>query len=82
MCGTFGNFGLLLFSLLIGGLMAHVGYTPFFISLAVLDLVAAALLWIWYERKQHDSKPYPDRFQSRSFHRAGGRRLLHRHLDL
>jgi ACS family hexuronate transporter-like MFS transporter len=34
MCGTFGNFGLLLFSLLIGGLMAHVGYTPFFISLA------------------------------------------------
>jgi ACS family hexuronate transporter-like MFS transporter len=46
MCGTFGNFGLLLFSLLIGGLMATVGYTPFFISLAVLDLVAAALLWI------------------------------------
>ncbi|WP_395406365.1 MFS transporter [Pseudoduganella sp. UC29_106] len=46
MCGTFGNFGLLLFSLLIGGLMATVGYTPFFVSLAVLDLVAAALLWI------------------------------------
>jgi ACS family hexuronate transporter-like MFS transporter len=45
MCGTFGNFGLLLFSLLIGGLMASVGYTPFFVSLAVLDLVAAVLLW-------------------------------------
>lgn len=46
MCGTFGNLGLLIFSLLIGGLMASVGYTPFFVSLAVLDLVAAALLWI------------------------------------
>lgn len=45
MCGTFGNFGLLLFSLLIGGLMASVGYTPFFVSLAVLDLIAAVLLW-------------------------------------
>jgi MFS transporter, ACS family, hexuronate transporter len=45
MCGTFGNLGLLLFSLLIGGLMASVGYTPFFVSLAVLDLVAAVLLW-------------------------------------
>jgi ACS family hexuronate transporter-like MFS transporter len=46
MCGTFGNLGLLIFSLLIGGLMNSVGYTPFFVSLAVLDLVAAALLWI------------------------------------
>ena len=45
MCGTFGNFGLLIFSLLIGGLMATVGYTPFFVSLAVLDLLAAMLLW-------------------------------------
>jgi ACS family hexuronate transporter-like MFS transporter len=45
MCGTFGNFGLLIFSLLIGGLMATVGYTPFFVSLAVLDLLAAVLLW-------------------------------------
>ncbi|CAN7377583.1 MFS transporter [Pseudoduganella sp. LjRoot289] len=45
MCGTFGNLGLLIFSLLIGGLMARVGYTPFFVSLAVLDLLAAALLW-------------------------------------
>ena len=45
MCCTFGNLGLLIFSLLIGGLMASVGYTPFFVSLAVLDLVAAVLLW-------------------------------------
>ncbi len=45
MCGTFGNLGLLIFSLLIGGLMSSVGYTPFFVTLAVLDLLAAVLLW-------------------------------------
>lgn len=52
MCGTFGNFGLLLFSLLIGGLMATVGYTPFFVSLAVLDLLAALLLWVLVREPQ------------------------------
>jgi ACS family hexuronate transporter-like MFS transporter len=51
MCGTFGNFGLLIFSLMIGGLMATVGYTPFFVSLAVLDLVAALLLWTLVREK-------------------------------
>jgi MFS transporter, ACS family, hexuronate transporter len=45
MAGTFGNAGLLIFSLLIGGLVATLGYTPFFIGLAVLDLMGAALLW-------------------------------------
>jgi len=46
LCGSFGNFGLLLFSLAIGSLIATVGYTPFFISLALLDLLGAALLWM------------------------------------
>ena len=45
MAGTFGNAGLLIFSLLIGGLVATIGYTPFFVGLAVLDLAGAALLW-------------------------------------
>src|SRR5262245_19950587 len=45
MAGTFGNLGLLIFSLLIGGLVGTIGYTPFFVGLAVLDLVGAALLW-------------------------------------
>jgi ACS family hexuronate transporter-like MFS transporter len=45
MAGTFGNGGLLIFSLLIGGLVTTVGYTPFFVGLAVLDLAGAALLW-------------------------------------
>jgi ACS family hexuronate transporter-like MFS transporter len=45
MAGTCGNAGLLLFSLLMGALVTTVGYTPFFIGLAVLDLVGAAVLW-------------------------------------
>lgn len=45
MAGTCGNAGLLLFSLMIGGLVAAVGYTPFFVGLGVLDLVGAAMLW-------------------------------------
>jgi len=72
MCGTFGNLGLLIFSLLIGGLLASVGYTPFFVSLAVLDLLAALLLWCLVREpaslvsphEQHDSEPHPARLQS------------------
>jgi len=45
MAGTCGNAGLLGFSLLIGGLVTTIGYSPFFIGLAVLDLVGAVLLW-------------------------------------
>jgi MFS transporter, ACS family, hexuronate transporter len=45
MAGTFGNLGLLIFSLLIGRLVSTIGYTPFFVGLAVLDLIGAALLW-------------------------------------
>jgi len=45
MAGTFGNAGLLIFSLLIGALVAKIGYTPFFICLGLLDLAGAAVLW-------------------------------------
>jgi MFS transporter, ACS family, aldohexuronate transporter len=45
MAGTCGNAGLLLFSLMIGGLVATIGYTPFFVGLGLLDLVGAAVLW-------------------------------------
>lgn len=45
MAGTCGNLGVLVFSLLIGGLVASVGYDPFFVALGVLDLVGAVLLW-------------------------------------
>jgi ACS family hexuronate transporter-like MFS transporter len=45
MAGTCANLAILISSLLIGGLVATVGYTPFFISLAVMDLLAAAVAW-------------------------------------
>jgi ACS family hexuronate transporter-like MFS transporter len=45
MAGTFGNAGLLIFSLLIGALVLKIGYAPFFICLGLLDLVGALTLW-------------------------------------
>jgi len=45
MAGTCANASILIFSLLMGSLVASIGYTPFFIALGLLDLVAAALLW-------------------------------------
>jgi ACS family hexuronate transporter-like MFS transporter len=45
LAGTLGNAGVLIFSLLIGGLVARVGYGPFFVGLAVLDFIGALVLW-------------------------------------
>jgi ACS family hexuronate transporter-like MFS transporter len=45
MAGTMGNLGLTLFNLAIGVLVATAGYSKFFIALAVLDLIGAAVLW-------------------------------------
>jgi MFS transporter, ACS family, hexuronate transporter len=45
MAGTCGNAGVLVFSLLMGTLVTTVGYTPFFVGLAVLDLIGALILW-------------------------------------
>jgi ACS family hexuronate transporter-like MFS transporter len=45
MAGTCGNGGVLVFSLIIGALVAAIGYTPFFICLGVLDLIGAVILW-------------------------------------
>lgn len=45
MAGTFGNAGILVFNLLIGVLVVKIGYTPFFIGLAALDLLGAVVLW-------------------------------------
>ena len=65
MAGTFGNAGLLIFSLLIGGLVTTVGYTPFFICLGVLDLLgAAAAVDLVRERmavERRPAGPYPGR---------------------
>lgn len=45
MAGTMGNAGLLIFSLLIGALVARIGYSPFFVCLALFDLLGAVVLW-------------------------------------
>jgi len=43
--GFCGNLGVLIFTLLIGGLVKTIGYDPFFVALAVLDILAA--IWLW-----------------------------------
>lgn len=45
MAGLCANFGVLLFTLAIGTFVATIGYSPFFIALGLLDLLAAAVLW-------------------------------------
>jgi ACS family hexuronate transporter-like MFS transporter len=54
MAGTCGNAGVLVFSLLMGALVTRIGYAPFFVGLAALDLLGAALLWtLVRERRPH-----------------------------
>jgi ACS family hexuronate transporter-like MFS transporter len=45
LAGTFGNAGLLIFNLLIGTLVATIGYAPFFVCLGLLDIIGAIILW-------------------------------------
>jgi len=45
MAGTCGNAGVLIFSLVMGALVMRVGYTPFFVGLAALDVLGAVVLW-------------------------------------
>jgi ACS family hexuronate transporter-like MFS transporter len=55
MAGTCGNAGVLIFSLLMGALVTRIGYTPFFIGLAVLDLLGAAILWTLVRERRPDT---------------------------
>lgn len=54
MAGTFGNAGLLIFNLLIGGLVVKIGYAPFFVCLGLLDIVGAVVLWTVVKERQQD----------------------------
>ena len=45
MAGTCANLGILITSLLIGGLVSSIGYAPFFAALSVLDILAAVVVW-------------------------------------
>jgi len=44
--GFCGNFGVFLFTVAIGWLVKTVGYDPFFVALAVFDILAAIWLWV------------------------------------
>lgn len=58
MAGLFGNGGLLIFSLLIGGLVTTIGYTPFFICLGLFDVLGAIILWtVVREHKEPETAP-------------------------
>ncbi len=56
MAGTFGNAGVLTFTLLIGALVSRIGYTPFFICLGVLDVIGAMVLWTTVRESEINSK--------------------------
>jgi ACS family hexuronate transporter-like MFS transporter len=56
MAGTFGNAGLLIFSLMIGGLVSTIGYTPFFVCLGLFDLLGAAILWTLVRERTEESE--------------------------
>jgi ACS family hexuronate transporter-like MFS transporter len=53
--GFCGNLGVLLFTLTIGGLVKVVGYDPFFVSLAIFDILAA--LWLWVVVRERVESP-------------------------
>jgi ACS family hexuronate transporter-like MFS transporter len=53
--GFCGNFGVLIFTLLIGGLVKAVGYDPFFVALAVFDILAA--IWLWTVVRERVAAP-------------------------
>jgi ACS family hexuronate transporter-like MFS transporter len=57
MAGTCGNAGVLVFSLLMGALVTQVGYTPFFIGLAALDLLGAVVLWTVVRERRDEAMP-------------------------
>jgi len=55
MAGTLGNAGLLTFNLMIGVLVAKIGYAPFFVCLGVFNLIGAC--WLWTVVKAPSQEP-------------------------
>jgi ACS family hexuronate transporter-like MFS transporter len=45
LAGTFGNGGVLIFTLIVGALVTQIGYSPFFACLSILDIIGAIVLW-------------------------------------
>jgi ACS family hexuronate transporter-like MFS transporter len=57
MAGTCGNAGVLIFSLLMGALVLRIGYAPFFVGLAALDVLGAVILWTVVRERRVDAVP-------------------------
>ncbi|CAN5664154.1 MFS transporter [soil metagenome] len=57
--GTMANLGVLLFTLAMGRFVEQIGYGPFFIALGVLDLFAAAVMWILVRAPAPEKEPEP-----------------------
>lgn len=62
LAGMMGNLGVLLFSLLIGGLVSTIGYDPFFVALGVLDILGAIILWT-FVKDRIAPRARPDRLE-------------------
>jgi len=55
--GLCGNFGVLVFTAVLGLLVKVVGYDPFFVALAVFDIFAA--IWLWTVVRERAPEPTP-----------------------
>jgi len=53
--GLCANLGVLIFTLMLGGLVKTVGYSPFFVALGVFDILAA--IWLWAVVRDRVSTP-------------------------
>jgi ACS family hexuronate transporter-like MFS transporter len=53
MAGTCANFGILLFTWQLGQRVDQIGYTPVFVLLAVLDILAAVIAWTVIRKPKH-----------------------------
>ena len=60
LAGTFGNAGVLLFTLMVGALVTQIGYSPFFACLSILDIIGAIALWtLVREHQEHPTSGPP-----------------------
>lgn len=53
MAGTCANLGILIFTLVLGQTVNQIGYTPVFVLLAVLDIIAAVIAWSVIRKPKH-----------------------------
>jgi ACS family hexuronate transporter-like MFS transporter len=56
MAGTFGNAGVLIFTLMVGALVTRIGYSPFFACLSILDIIGAIVLWTLVRERREITK--------------------------